>query len=122
MKALLDTNILVDYLNGIAAAKEEIGRYERPLISMITWMEVLVGARPGEEASLRAFLRGFDCVAIDAPVAEAAVLLRRARRLKLPDAIILASAQAAGALLVTRNTKDFPPDEPGVRLPYRLAD
>jgi len=23
-------------------------------------------------------------------------------------------------LLVTRNTRDFPPDEPGVRIPYRL--
>jgi predicted nucleic acid-binding protein len=122
MKALLDTNILVDYLNGIPAAKEEIGRYQRPLISVITWMEVLVGARPPEEATVRAFLRRFDCVAIDSQVAEAAVALRRSRRLKLPDAIIQASAQVAGALLVTRNTKDFPEDDPRVRVPYRVGD
>lgn len=121
MKALLDTNILIDYLNGIPAAKEEIDRYQRPLISVITWMEVLVGAHPPEEATVRAFLRRFDCVAIDSYIAGAAVTLRRSRRLKLPDAIIHASAQVAGALLVTRNTKDFP-DDPHVRVPYRIQD
>jgi len=31
MKALLDTNILIDFLNGIEAARLEIKRYESPL-------------------------------------------------------------------------------------------
>ncbi len=37
---------------------------------------------------------------------------------RLPDAIIWATAREASALLVTRNTKDFPADVPGVRVPY----
>ena len=44
--------------------------------------------------------------------------LRRELRLKLPDALILASARVNGWLLVTRNTKDFPASMLGVRVPY----
>jgi predicted nucleic acid-binding protein len=44
--------------------------------------------------------------------------VRRIRRIKLPDAIIWASAQEHGRILVTRNIKDFPATEPGVRVPY----
>lgn len=40
--------------------------------------------------------------------------------MRLPDAIIWASAQSQGALLVTRNSNDYPPEEPGIRVPYRL--
>lgn len=39
MKALLDTNILIDYLNAVDAAKQEIALYDRPLISPITWID-----------------------------------------------------------------------------------
>jgi len=34
------------------------------------------------------------------------------------DAIVWASARQHGCLLVTRNTRDFPADNPGVRAPY----
>lgn len=118
MKAVFDTNILIDYLNGIVEAKDEIARWEQPLISLITWMEVLVGAQPGEEAELKRFLRRFVRIDLDDVVAERAVVLRRSRRIKLPDAIVWATAINQSALLVTRNTKDFSATEPGVRVPY----
>jgi hypothetical protein len=51
-------------------------------------------------------------------VSREAVALRRTRRIRLPDAIVWASARSESALLVTRNTKDFPADDPGVRVPY----
>ncbi len=120
MKALFDTNILIDYLNGIPAAKNEIARFEQPLISLITWMEVLAGANADEEPKVRAFLRRFGCRSIDGAVAERTVVLRQTRRLKFPDAIIRATALNESALLVTRNTKDFPVEEPGIRVPYVL--
>ena len=44
MHALFDSNILIDFLNGIAAAKVELSLYESRAISVITWMEVLSGA------------------------------------------------------------------------------
>lgn len=120
VRALFDTNILIDHLRGVPAAATEMARYDERSISAITWMEVLVGAPPGSERETRAFLDGFRLIEIDRAVAEGAVALRRGRRLRLPDAIVWASAQAHGMLLVTRDTKGFPPDDPGVRMPYSV--
>ena len=120
MKALLDTNILIDYLNGIEPARDELQRHEELLISVISWMEVMVGASQQEQAIVRGFLNRFTLVQIDAQVAERAVAIRQRTRIRLPDAIIWASAERKSALLVSRNSKDFPPDAPGVRIPYSL--
>lgn len=121
MKALLDTNILIDYLNGIEAARSELNRYTTACISPITWMEVMAGVNPESEVPVRQFLARFQLVDINSQVAESAVAIRRRHRVKLPDAIIWASAQSIGALLVSRNKKDFPADDPGVRIPYELS-
>lgn len=120
MKALFDTNILIDYLNGIEAAKAEIERYPHIAISMITWMDVMLGTKQEEEAAVRRFLSRFEQIPVSANIAERAVNIRRASRVRLPDAIIRASAESEQALLVSRNTKDFPEDEPWVRVPYKL--
>ena len=120
MKALFDTNILIDYLNGVEAARDELGRYDGVAISVVTWMEVMIGADPEGVDAVRRFLSGFEIISADERVAEVAVDLRRRHRIKLPDAIVWASARSSGMLLVSRNTKDFPADDPGVREPYRL--
>jgi predicted nucleic acid-binding protein len=120
VKALFDTNILIDYLSGINAAKKELGRYEYRAISAITWMEVLVGASIEEEASIRAWLGSFDVIALDNAIANRAVEIRKTKRVRLRDAIVWATAQVHSLLLVSRNTKDFPADEPGVRVPYKI--
>lgn len=118
VSALLDTNLLIDFLQGEPRAREEIGRYEKPAISEITWMEVMVGTTPQNENGTRAFLNTFRRIAIDDAVAEQAVKLRRQYRLKLPDAIVWASARAHSLLFVTRDSKDFPVAEPGIRVPW----
>jgi predicted nucleic acid-binding protein len=120
MNALFDTNILIDYLNGADAARTELARYERKAISIITVIEVLVGATPENEAAIRTWLATFTQIPLDTAIADRAVELRRQKKIRLPDAIILASAQAHGLLLVSRNTKDFPANEPGVHVPYNL--
>jgi predicted nucleic acid-binding protein len=120
VKALFDTNILIDFLRGIPAARDELNRYADKAISVVTWMEVMVGAPPLAERGTRAFLDGFVQVALNQAVAEQAVTLRRQYRLKLPDAIVWASAQVHAMLLVTRDAKGIPVDDPGVRIPYRI--
>ena len=118
MIAVFDTNIVIDALNGVAEADAEYGRYERVLISRVTWMEVLIGAE-GDDADLRDFLEThFEIIPLDLAVAETAVQLRRAHHIRLPDAIIWATARVHEATLVTRNTKDFNPEWEGIRLPY----
>ena len=119
MKALFDTNILIDYLNGVDAARAELDRPAERLVSIITWMEVLAGARDeAEEDVIDMFLRDFRVVDLTRRVAREAVEIRRSRRIRLPDAIVWASARTESALLVTRNTKDFPKDDSGLRVPY----
>lgn len=120
VKALFDTNIVVDFLNGVPEAQNEISRYRERAISIITWMEVMVGANDAVAEATREFLETFAIVPLEAGAAVRAIELRREHRVKLPDAVIWASADIHSMLLVTRNTKDFPSEAPGVRVPYRL--
>ena len=120
MRLCLDTNILIDVLKGEPSALAWLEQQQRPAISLITWMEVLVGCQPHEAPVVQRWLESFDRIAVDACVAEAAVSLRREHAFKLPDAIILASAQCSGLVLATRNTKDFPLRLGDVLHPYEL--
>ncbi len=121
MIACIDSDVLIDYFDGIEAAAEELDRYETLLLSRISWMEILVGARTNELREVREkFLRQFRLIELDATVARRAVALRQEHRLRLPDAIVWASALVHRAILVTRNTKDFPKKHPGVRAPYTI--
>jgi predicted nucleic acid-binding protein len=119
VKVLFDTNILIDYLSGVEAAKAEFNRFDNQAISLITWMEVMVGTTPETRTDTKRFLATFDMLTIDATVAERAVSLRQTKHIKVPDAIIWATAQVNDRLLVTRNSKDFVANEPGVFIPYQ---
>ncbi len=120
VKALFDTNLLIDFLKGNAEADAELRRFPEGAISLVTWMEVLAGATDDTAEAILNFLESFECRDISRPIAENAVLLRRHKRIKLPDAIIWATARVEGYLLVTRNTRDFPADAAGIRVPYEL--
>jgi predicted nucleic acid-binding protein len=118
---LYDTNILIDALNEIDWARAELAAAKDRWISRISWIEVMVGGPEKAMAATERFLSRFRIVDLNEDIARRAALIRRGRRqMKLPDAIILASAQAAAATLVTRNSKDFPEGMTGVRLPYHL--
>ena len=120
-----DANIVIDALAGYPLARVEIERAvrlaARPWISRIAWIEVL---SKGSEIMVRdatEFLSRFGLDEIDEEISRRAAALRRERpRLKSPDAIILATAQIRGRVLITRNTKDFPAQMPGIRVPYVL--
>lgn len=121
MKAVFDTNILIDYLNGKEAAADELGLYEEKLISIITYIEVMIGVTdPNEEALIRGFLESFTILDLSAVIADESIRLRREYRLKIPDAIVYATAKVEGCLIVTRNTKDLKIEWPDVRVPYTV--
>lgn len=120
-----DANILIDALSGVELARHEIDRATSPAsrawISRMAWVEVMSKGSPRVLAGMERFLSGFDVDEVDPEIARRAAALRRERpRLKSPDAIILASAQVRGRILVTRNIKDFPANMPGIRVPYQL--
>jgi predicted nucleic acid-binding protein len=118
-----DSNILIDALGGSMLAKAEIARGAalgaRVWISRMVWVEVMSKGSPQDMHRTEHFLSGFGIDEIDGEIGARAAALRRERpRLKSPDAIILATAQLRNRLLVTRNTKDFPAEMPGIRVPY----
>ena len=121
----LDANILIDTLLEHAPAERELKRIAesgaRMWISRMTWIEVLSKGNDAVVRDALHFLARFGLDEIDDEIAQRAAALRRERpRLKSPDAIILATAQIRGRVLVTRNTKDFPAEMPGIRVPYTL--
>ena len=121
MKAVFDTNILIDLLKGRVEANNEAGRYSGLAISRISWMEVLSGVRnTAEQNRVENLLGFFEMIEFDEPVAREAIALRQQHRLKLPDAVIWASAKLRDSLLVTRNSRDFPSGDPGIRIPYQI--
>ena len=120
-----DANIVIDALAGYPPARAEIQRAvshgSRPWISRMAWIEVLSTGHDAIVREATAFLSHFGLDEIDEEIAQRAAALRRDRpRLKSPDAIILATAQIRGRVLVTRNIKDFPAAMPGIRVPYTL--
>jgi len=121
VKAVFDTNILIDYLNGIEAAKAELARYRTRQISIITFIEVMVGSKGAdEENTIRGFLASFEVLELSAEVANEAISIREELRLKIPDAIVYASARTQGCILVSRNDKELKPEWPDIRIPYQL--
>ena len=121
VKAVFDTNILVDYLRGVDAARQELERYRVRQISIITFIELMVGAKSAaEDSAIRGFLSTFEVLELSAEIAQETVRLRQELRLKIPDAIVYATARTQGCLLVSRNTKELKEDWPDIRIPYRI--
>ncbi|WP_374406023.1 PIN domain-containing protein [Pelagerythrobacter sp.] len=115
-----DSNILIDWLRDIPAASAELGRYNRHRISRVVWAELLAAEPIEQRETLQQIIAPFEVVEIDARIAAAAADIRRRAKMNLMDAFILATAQVNGAILVTRNTQDFPANMPGIRVPYHL--
>lgn len=104
MNAVLDTNAVLYFL---------AGRLARPLppadfyISVITEMELLSYPllKSEEEAEIHDFLGDVAIVELNQEIKIAAIALRREYRLKLPDAVVAATAQHLKAELFTNDLK-----------------
>ena len=114
-----DTSIVIDTLSGHHIAIAEIKRASRPWISRITWLEIMAAAPTAAREETEAFLGNFSIREITPEIARRAANMRSNRPgMTLPAALIFASAQDQGAILVTRNIKDFAANIPGIRVPY----
>jgi predicted nucleic acid-binding protein len=119
--AAFDTPVLIDALKGHPEAGAELQRYRQRFISRITWIEVMGKAQPDDAQRAEGFLSHFSVVEVSEEIARCAAQLCGQRPgLSLDNAVILASAQVSGRILITRNTKDFPAAMPGIRVPYTL--
>ena len=98
---LLDTDVFVDHLRGARKLPEVSGSY-----SVITRAELFAGAKTDEPA-VRALLDLHAEFPVDSATAERAGRLRRSANMRMPDALIAATALEHGLDLVTRNRRDF---------------
>jgi len=118
---LIDSVVLIDHFNAMPQATAylaEIG--EEAAISVITRAEILAGLGMEQTAHAKALLDCFPLLIMDKPIADLAARLRREHKWNLPDAIQAAIAEYHDLMLVTRNSRDFPPDRfDFVRIPYQ---
>lgn len=99
---LVDTDLFVDHLRG--AHELRPGKH-RLFYSVITRAELFAGTT-GTEMVVR-LLSAFRELPVDREVAERAGRIRRESGLRLPDALVAATAVVHGLALATRNRRDF---------------
>ena len=99
---LLDTNAVIYLVNGRLAFPLPDGQYR---VSIVTEIELLSFSdlSAAEEQKIRDLLLLLDRVHLTDAVRDEAIRLRRKNRLKLPDAIIAASALICDAVLLTND-------------------
>ena len=104
MKWVIDTNIALYHLGGRLAEPIPAGEHSD---SVITELELLSWQQLDDagEAAVRTFLNAVGRIDLIPAVKEAAIKLRRTARLKLPDAIVAASALACNATLLTADER-----------------
>ncbi|MCC8419322.1 MAG: PIN domain-containing protein [Rickettsia endosymbiont of Glossina mortisans submortisans] len=91
--------ILIDYFLGNLSARREISLYNNPQISIITKMEILVGTSKENQEIIESFFKSFLIINLNEEIAEIAVVLRKENKIKLPDAIIWATAKFTNSIL-----------------------
>ena len=106
---LLDTNILIYLSKGDLILTDFAASNDSLFISVITLMEVkgFVFRSLKEEKTINSLCSMMNHIYIDESIVEEVVRLRKKVSIKLPDAIIMASAIVQGQILVTRNISDF---------------
>jgi len=110
---LADSNVIIDYTAGLLPASsgdflEDIFN-EEFLISVIVKIEVLGFDHVFNKLeAMERFLNSGTDLPLDETITNECILLRRRhKKLKLPDAIIAATAKVHGLILLTNNAKDF---------------
>jgi len=113
MRCLIDTNVLIDYLAGNTSStfvlNVEQALSAGSVVSVITTMELL-GWRGHSAQSRRdaeSLLRGMGEIWLSRPIVREVINLRSLSAIKLPDAIIAASALVEKLPVMTTNTGDF---------------
>lgn len=86
-----------------------IDQFDDLCVSVITYMEILgfPFVDRDEERYIRELISVFKIIYVDQKIADIVVDIRKKKRIKLPDAIISATAISENLQLVTRNVNDF---------------
>ncbi len=112
MRNVIDTNVWLDALSGKLAAAAFLKIAVQASwagYSAITRLELfgLPGLKDEEENKIAELLKPFPEIAVDSRIIDKAIRVRKTKRIKVPDAIIAATALEKECSLITRNIDDF---------------
>ena len=110
---LIDTNVAIYFLNGVLPSQSL--PFMRSVfdgevnLSVITKIELLGWSFPDDLStnSAEQFVEASTIYSLTDEVVSQRITLRKSHRIKLPDAIIAATAIVHGLTLISRNGKDF---------------
>jgi predicted nucleic acid-binding protein len=115
-KYFIDTNAIIDYTSGLYS-KKGLTFMDKVVnqsinISVISKIEALAFAPQTELQNaffqlVVEFVNNANVYALDDEIIDTTIEIRKTYKLKLPDAIIAATALNNGLILISRNTKDF---------------
>lgn len=126
MIAIVDTDVLIDHLRGVAGARdlllELLDRGGPPAVSVITVAEIEAGLREAERPVVEGLLDKLSVLPLDSEIARTGGRFRRehgrSHGVLLPDALIAATVVNHGGILYTLNRKHYPMPELEVIVPY----
>lgn len=110
---LLDTNIIIYYLQGDQNVAEKIDEMRKAgevfVVSVVAKIELLSypNITQGEIDKIETFLKEFKVVILDEILAGYATKIRRDYKITLADSIIAATSQMMNIPLLTRNFRHF---------------
>lgn len=108
-KAILDSNVIIDAVRNLIDIERSIFQFRHIYISLITYIEVLgYNFKDENEKLLTSQILGmFEIINPDVEIADLTISYRKMKKIKVPDAIILATAKKLNAILLTSNIADF---------------
>ncbi len=113
MRYLLDTNAIINYLDASlpAAGIQLLNTIvdDEPMISIVTKMETLGYnfASAEEQIIMETFINSSTIFDLSNDIVNKTISIRKTKKIKLPDAIIAATALVYDLVLISRNTLDF---------------
>ncbi len=113
MRFLLDTNVVINYLEaslpkeGMLFLNKIVD--EKPIISIITKIETLGYNFKSidEQIIMETFINASTILNISDDIVDKTITIKKFKKIKLPDAIIVATALHNDLVLITRNLADF---------------
>ena len=110
-RAVLDSNAIIYASKGLVDPDELLSENDFYFASIITFIEVYIHEfqSASEKRIIDEILGSIEIVDLDRFIADQAVIYRKNKnkKIKLPDAAILATAKLLGAELITDNLVDF---------------
>jgi len=121
---LIDSDVIIDHLRGIGNFGKIINNTSNNKchISVISIVEVYSNLFPNEYKVVEMLLSELKIVNLDMIISKLAgnyrMIFHKSHSLKIPDAVIAATAKFTNTILVTKNLKHFPMNDIKIIKPY----